>query len=216
MPSIERRRSALLSAALVAMVPAVGSADPITPLIGNWTGVWVVEEQWNSNGPYGVPPYPSAAIVFHFHELGVGGAGYGTLDVSGALSGVVTALSLNGTQVLATVTYASVPPPNNFGQLTATLAQGTIVGRLDEPQTPPPNWIAWRGTVSLGFYAGTCYANCDGSTATPILTANDFQCFLNRFAASSPYANCDVSTSSPLLTANDFQCFLNAYAAGCP
>ena len=31
----------------------------------------------------------------------------------------------------------------------------------------------------------------------------------------SCYANCDGSTSSPRLTANDFQCFLNAYAAGC-
>jgi subtilisin-like proprotein convertase family protein len=30
------------------------------------------------------------------------------------------------------------------------------------------------------------------------------------------YANCDQSTGTPLLTANDFQCFINAYAAGCP
>lgn len=60
-----------------------------------------------------------------------------------------------------------------------------------------------------------CYANCDGSTSTPLLTANDFQCFLNEFAAQSAYANCDGSTVAPLLTANDFQCFLNKYAAGC-
>ncbi len=62
----------------------------------------------------------------------------------------------------------------------------------------------------------TCYANCDGSTTAPQLTANDFQCFLNRFAAGESYANCDNSTSTPSLTANDFQCFLNKYAAGCP
>ncbi len=60
-----------------------------------------------------------------------------------------------------------------------------------------------------------CYTNCDGSTTTPILTANDFQCFLNRFAAGESRANCDGSTSVPLLTANDFQCFLNAFAGGC-
>ncbi len=60
-----------------------------------------------------------------------------------------------------------------------------------------------------------CYANCDGSTSTPILTANDFQCFLNKFAAADPTANCDGSTATPILTANDFQCFLNTYAAGC-
>ncbi len=61
----------------------------------------------------------------------------------------------------------------------------------------------------------SCYANCDGSTGAPVLTANDFQCFLNRFAAGEAYANCDASTGSPTLTANDFQCFLNKFAAGC-
>jgi DNA-binding beta-propeller fold protein YncE len=62
----------------------------------------------------------------------------------------------------------------------------------------------------------TCYANCDLSTAPPILNANDFQCFLNAFAIGSNYANCDHSTAPPVLNANDFQCFLNAFAAGCP
>ncbi len=60
-----------------------------------------------------------------------------------------------------------------------------------------------------------CYANCDGSSTNPMLTANDFQCFLNEFAAGNSYANCDGSTAQPTLTANDFQCFLNAFAAGC-
>ncbi len=61
-----------------------------------------------------------------------------------------------------------------------------------------------------------CYANCDGSSGNPVLTSNDFQCFLNRFAAGESYANCDNSTGSPTLTSNDFQCFLNTFAAGCP
>ncbi|MBX3375712.1 MAG: hypothetical protein KF678_01760 [Phycisphaeraceae bacterium] len=60
-----------------------------------------------------------------------------------------------------------------------------------------------------------CYANCDQSSGSPLLTANDFQCFLNKFAANDTYANCDQSTGTPLLTANDFQCFLNKFAAGC-
>ena len=60
-----------------------------------------------------------------------------------------------------------------------------------------------------------CYANCDGSTGSPVLTANDFQCFANAYAAGSSTANCDGSTGTPQLTANDFQCFANAYAAGC-
>ncbi len=73
--------------------------------------------------------------------------------------------------------------------------------------------------MQTGFWIGAapaaCYANCDGSTTAPILTANDFQCFLNAFAASQSYANCDASTTLPVLTANDFQCFLNSFAAGC-
>jgi hypothetical protein len=61
----------------------------------------------------------------------------------------------------------------------------------------------------------TCYPNCDGSTGTPSLTANDFQCFINAYAAGAAYANCDGSTGTPTLTANDFQCFINTYAGGC-
>jgi hypothetical protein len=63
--------------------------------------------------------------------------------------------------------------------------------------------------------ASFCYGNCDCSTVAPILTANDFQCFLNKFAAGDAYANCDGSTVDPVLNANDFACFLNSYAAGC-
>jgi hypothetical protein len=85
---------------------------------------------------------------------------------------------------------------------------------------------SWNATTGAGgqytialtgacFVAGGCYANCDGSTGNPLLTANDFQCFLNKYASGDTYANCDGSTGNPLLTANDFQCFLNKYAGGC-
>ena len=67
-------------------------------------------------------------------------------------------------------------------------------------------------TVSLGV---GCYANCDGSTAEPVLNVNDFSCFLQRFAAGDSYANCDGSTQVPVLNVNDFQCFLASFAAGC-
>ena len=67
----------------------------------------------------------------------------------------------------------------------------------------------------LGAAGGACYANCDGSSGSPVLTANDFQCFINLFASASTAANCDGSTGSPMLTANDFQCFINSYAMGC-
>jgi hypothetical protein len=62
----------------------------------------------------------------------------------------------------------------------------------------------------------SCYANCDTSSAAPVLNVNDFLCFNNRFAAGDPYANCDESTAQPMLNVNDFTCFLNKFAAGCP
>jgi hypothetical protein len=70
-----------------------------------------------------------------------------------------------------------------------------------------------------------CYANCDESTAQPILNVDDFTCFVNAFAAASAlpyeqqvvsYGNCDGSTVAPVLNVDDFTCFINAFAAGCP
>ena len=60
-----------------------------------------------------------------------------------------------------------------------------------------------------------CYANCDGSTAPPILNVNDFICFQAKFAAGDSYANCDGSTAAPVLNINDFICFQGRFAAGC-
>jgi DNA-binding beta-propeller fold protein YncE len=61
-----------------------------------------------------------------------------------------------------------------------------------------------------------CYANCDQSTAAPVLNVLDFNCFLNAFAAGASYANCDASTTAPVLNVLDFNCFLNRFSAGCP
>ena len=76
-------------------------------------------------------------------------------------------------------------------------------------------WTSDLNNTYVLSFGTPCYANCDASTVPPILNANDFQCFLNAFAAGLTYANCDNSTVPPILNANDFQCFLNAYAAGC-
>ncbi len=95
----------------------------------------------------------------------------------------------------------------------APLGNGTLyVGgefRTVEGQT---SWYL----ASLSACPTVCYANCDASTTPPVLNVNDFQCFLNRFAAGDPGANCDMSTAAPVLNVNDFTCFLNQYAAGCP
>jgi trimeric autotransporter adhesin len=57
-----------------------------------------------------------------------------------------------------------------------------------------------------------CYTDCDNNR---VLNANDFICFLNRFAAKDPYANCDASTISPAVNPADFACYLNRYVVGC-
>lgn len=61
-----------------------------------------------------------------------------------------------------------------------------------------------------------CAANCDGSTASPVLNALDFSCFLGRYQVQDPVANCDGSTTIPVINALDFACFLQRYVAGCP
>ncbi len=73
--------------------------------------------------------------------------------------------------------------------------------------------------ITEGFVAtipAMCYANCDNSKTSPILSANDFTCFLNRFRNGDSYANCDASTTPPVLNAGDFTCFLDKFRAGCP
>ncbi len=90
-------------------------------------------------------------------------------------------------------------------------------GTLRSRSTAAAVWNSFAGSTAFELCGSLpCYANCDQSTGSPLLTANDFQCFINKFAANDPYANCDGSTGTPSLTANDFQCFINAFAAGCP
>jgi hypothetical protein len=82
-----------------------------------------------------------------------------------------------------------------------------------EPLFPSAGQGALR--IEVASSGGGCYPNCDGSTVPPILTANDFTCFLTSFVAVESYANCDGSTVEPVLTANDFTCFLTSFVAGC-
>lgn len=71
-------------------------------------------------------------------------------------------------------------------------------------------------TYSIAGIHSVCYANCDSSTAEPVLNVNDFICFINKFAAGAPAANCDGSTAAPVLNVNDFVCYQTRYAQGCP
>jgi hypothetical protein len=88
----------------------------------------------------------------------------------------------------------------------------SLLGIVDDGDPISVNRVVAFELAGVGV---PCYPNCDLSTAPPVLNANDFQCFLNAFAAGQSFANCDGSTAAPVLSPNDFQCFLNRFASGC-
>ncbi len=120
-----------------------------------------------------------------------------------------------GSTLLARDNNTLSPPVAGF--LTSTLIATIAAGN---PGIGQPLKIRLGGANQTNFdnvrvSIGGCYANCDGSTTTPVLNVLDFSCFLNKFGAGDPYANCDGSTTPPVLNVLDFSCFLNKFGAGC-
>jgi hypothetical protein len=107
-----------------------------------------------------------------------------------------------------------VDPPNTYAVWIARdiNEQGTIAATIAHKVTGES-----FGALLIPInQPAACYANCDSSTATPVLNVADFTCFLQRFASGDAYANCDNSTAAPTLNVADFTCFLQSFAAGCP
>jgi len=106
-----------------------------------------------------------------------------------------------------------------WSALGAGTDDGVVCLHLHNNELNMGGWFRKAGGAPAGHWARlgcACYANCDGSSAAPVLNVNDFTCFLNRYAAGEAYANCDGSSAAPVLNVNDFTCFMNRYAAGCP
>ena len=110
-------------------------------------------------------------------------------------------------------TCGNDPPPSGTPPvLFHSLPDGSFTpnGPLISSQGATPTYISVWDPPSSG-----CYANCDGSSAAPILNVGDFVCFMNKYAAGDSYANCDSSTNPPVLNVNDFICFNVRFAVGC-
>ncbi|MBL9031826.1 MAG: hypothetical protein JNM80_08975 [Phycisphaerae bacterium] len=169
-------------------------------------------------GSFTVPVHASTAVTnIGFHDVDyLNGDGQGNVNVSGT---DWTGVRVGDTIVWAAPTFASTPNGN-------AIRWGTLYNfRFDADIAPNLGGQAtigtWKVAGSYGVAAqvpsfpASCYANCDNSTAAPILNVNDFTCFLNKYAAGDTTANCDNSTVVPVLNINDFTCFLNLYAVGC-
>jgi hypothetical protein len=154
-------------------------------------------------GPIGSGLYINTSIVF---DPPVSEVGLGWWDPNIA-GGVLRVFNLN-TQLLEEIAVPTQPPGGGGASFvgirrpTREIALAVVF----------PGGSADTYALDNISFGPACYVNCDCTTATPALSANDFQCFLNRFAEGDPYANCDNTGG---LTANDFSCFLTAFAAGC-
>lgn len=211
----------------------------VVPINATATGIAVDEFQWilttaktseaYVNGPPKIvqaAPPPGAVLASGPASLTVTfsenvNAAAGNFTLVGPSGPVGLTLSYNAANFTATLTPASGLGSGSYSltvapAVTSTAAAIGLDGEIVANALPSGNGVTGGAAVWSFTVQGTsCYANCDGSSATPLLTANDFQCFLNRFASGETYANCDGSTGTPVLTANDFQCFLNKFAAGC-
>ncbi len=165
----------------------------------------IVAVGFNAFGQLNVPPGTYTAVVAG-QRFGAAIRTDGTVAAWGDANGLLGPLA---TQVVTQLDAA-------FASLVGRTQSGEMTGSSNIQPTLPGFFSSVGATFATSWFGiVACYPNCDGSTTSPILTANDFQCFLNRFASGLPSANCDQSSASPALNANDFQCFLNSFATGC-
>jgi hypothetical protein len=115
----------------------------------------------------------------------------------------------------ATATYGGVAFAGavNISGITSLTGWDIFLEHTEATGSGPD--VVWIDNFKITAVGAACYANCDSSTAAPVLNVADFTCFLNKYAAGDAYANCDGSTTSPVLNVADFTCFLNKFAAGC-
>jgi hypothetical protein len=160
-----------------------------------WSANEPITPQWNS-----FVGWPQQSKIGDYYQL--------VSDRVGAH--LIYAATLNGEQDLFYMRLGDYDCNGNGVGDAQDLAAGTLHD-CDQDGIPDQCELAAGTPVNC-----VCYANCDQSTALPVLNVGDFTCFLQRFAAGDSYANCDSSTILPVLNVGDFTCFLQRFAAGCP
>lgn len=169
-----------------------------TTYLQGW--IWCENIGWLNLGG-GLPPAQTSYANTNGANFGV------NIALNGELSGFAWSEN-TGWVNFAGGSLAAPPQPARFERTASRLrgfAWGENVG-----------WVNLDLAASGQFVAFQCYANCDGSTGSPLLSPADFTCFLGQYRAGAAYANCDGSTAAPLLSPSDFTCFLARYRAGCP
>jgi hypothetical protein len=128
----------------------------------------------------------------------------------------ISAVALVPSAALAQFSIGAFAISSGGGNSTAgTFSVTGTVGQLDAGQMSGGSFAVLGGFWNAAAVA-PCYANCDGNTSAPLLSAADFVCFLGKFRSGDAYANCDGNTTPPTLSAADFVCFVGAFRAGCP
>jgi len=133
--------------ALLVLLFAVPARAGVEELYGTWGGVWSPTLKFTgAHVQYGSPPYPSAAVGFDFHSFTTN---FGNITVQGALSGNVTALSLDGAAVNVTVFYPGEGNPTGYGDIVGTRNGNTITGTFIERSPAGAGFIHWEGPVTI-------------------------------------------------------------------
>jgi hypothetical protein len=113
---------------------------------------------------------------------------------------------------------------NPWGDGASAIVLGSTLDRISFSATGPGRDTGGFDNMRIAANPMICYANCDGTLDPPLLTVNDFVCFMNSYVEASgmpsrvqisSYANCDRSVDEPVLNVADFVCFMNSFAAGC-
>jgi cytochrome c peroxidase len=168
---------------------------------------------------------PDPAMVGNIdHRIGIDGAAPGAT----AHLGLSSVAPVNGVITPQRYLIETTVPASGTLTMHWALTPGEYLGgqtlyvQWFVDDTSATDGIARSAAVQVPLFCGrtgcitvSCYANCDGSTQSPTLSAADFSCFLAKFRAGDAYANCDGSTGVPTLTASDFSCFLGKFRDGC-